>query len=158
MHLSTSTLWVLSATSPCYQLLSRHLVQFCFCTWHKEHLLISSSMEHFFFLLPVQARLAEHSSWCCQALKLKASLARDCSGKCCKTDGLVKREDSWPIVHDERALLSDSTPWAFMQRAKQRKGCLSSCARMCVCVWLSTLHLSTQMLHYAFALLFSFFL
>lgn len=89
MHLSTSTLWVLSATSLCYQLLSRYIVRCSFCTWNKKHLLISSAMEH---SLPVQARLAERSSWCCQALKLKASLARDCSGKHYKADGLVKRE------------------------------------------------------------------
>ncbi len=97
-------------------------------------------------LLPVQARLAEHSSWCCQALKLKASLARDCSRKCCKADGLVKRETHGRLCMTSALCYLMLLPGLSCKKLSRGKDVSH------VYVWfsLSSFDLSTHILHYFF--------
>lgn len=123
-----------------------YIVQCWLCTWNKKHLLISSAMEH---LLPVQARLAEHSSWCCQALKLKASLVQDCSGKRCKADGLVKRE-----THGRLCVTSALCYLMLLPGLLCRTLCGGKdVSQVNVWFWLSTLYLSTQTLDDTFVII-----
>lgn len=117
------------------------------------YLLILSAVEH---LLLVQALLAEQSSWCCQALKLKASPARDCSGKPCKADGLVKREAHGRLCMTSASCYLMLLPGLSCKKLSRRDDV--SHVYVCACVRLSTLQESTQVLHYTFSIINFFIL
>lgn len=114
--------WELSASSLCYNPLSRYIAQHCFV----------HGISNIYLSLPQWSisSLCKHG-W--QSIAAGCARHWSCSGKRCKADGLVKRG-----AHGRLCMTIAPCylmlPWAFMQKDESRKWCLP-----CACL-VSTVH------------------